>query len=86
MIELLLTLRVSRHQKRRFSGIVADDCIHAARGKGMAPMGGAIDHSFISAHFLLSAYFLTAQTNKCMHLKPESMVLVLGNMLYMSSG
>ena len=31
-------------------------------------MGGAINHSFISAHFLLSAYFLTVQTYKCMRL------------------
>ena len=31
-------------------------------------MGSAVNHSFINAHFLLSAYFLTAQTNKCMHL------------------
>ena len=29
-------------------------------------MGGAINHSFISAHFLLSVYFLTAQTYKRM--------------------
>ena len=28
-------------------------------------MGGAINHSFIHAHFLLSAYFLTAHTYKC---------------------
>ena len=31
-------------------------------------MGGAINRSFISAHFLLSAYFLTAQTYKHMRL------------------
>ena len=31
-------------------------------------MGGAINRPFISAHFLLSAYFLTAQTYKRMHL------------------
>ena len=37
-------------------------------GKGAIPMGGTIDRSFtcISAHFLLSAYFLTAQTCKRM--------------------
>ena len=29
-------------------------------------MGGAVNCSFISAHFLLSTYFLTAQTYKCM--------------------
>ena len=32
------------------------------RGKGVVPMGGAINRSFISAHFLSSAYILTAQT------------------------
>ena len=32
------------------------------RGKGAVPMGGAINRSFISAHFLSSAYILTAQT------------------------
>ena len=31
-------------------------------------MGGARNRSFISAHFLLSAYFLAAQTYKCMRL------------------
>ena len=31
-------------------------------------MSSAINHSFISAHFLLSTYFLTAQTYECMHL------------------
>ena len=59
---------VSHHQKRRFSGTVANDHIHAARGKGAVPMGSAINRSFISAHFLLSAYFLTVQTFKCMRL------------------
>ena len=29
-------------------------------------MGSAINHSFISTHFLLSIYFLTAQTYECM--------------------
>ena len=29
-------------------------------------MGGATKRSFISAYFLLSAYFLTAQSYKCM--------------------
>ena len=66
MIELLLTLRVSRHQKRRFSRTVANDCIHEARGKGAVPMGSGINRAFISAHFLLSAYFVTAQTYKHM--------------------
>ena len=41
---------------------------HAARGKGAVPMGGAINHSFISVHFLISAYFLTVQTYKRMRL------------------
>ena len=45
-----------------------DDRIHAARYKGALPMGGAINRSFISAHFLLSAYFLTVQTYKRMRL------------------
>ena len=31
-------------------------------------MGGAINRSFISAHFLLNTYFLTVQTYKCMRL------------------
>ena len=31
-------------------------------------MGGAINRSFISAHFLLSAYFLTVQTYKRLRL------------------
>ena len=44
---------------------MANDRIHAAQGKEALPMGGAIYCSFISTH-LLSAYFLTAQTYKCM--------------------
>ena len=36
-------------------------------------MGGAIYHSFISVHFLLSIYFFTAQTYKCMHLNNPSL-------------
>ena len=47
---------------------MADYRIHTAQGKGAIPMGSAINHSFISAHFLLSAYFLTVQTYKRMHL------------------
>ncbi len=31
-------------------------------------MGGAINRSFISAHFFICTYFLTAQTCKRMHL------------------
>ena len=38
------------------------------QGKGAVQMGGAINRCFISAHLLLSAYFLTAQTYKCMRL------------------
>ena len=38
------------------------------QGKGVVQMGGAINRCFISAHLLLSAYFLTAQTYKCMRL------------------
>ena len=38
------------------------------RSEGVVPMSGAINRSFINAHFLLSAYFLTTQTYKCMHL------------------
>ena len=34
-------------------------------------MGGAINRSFISAHFLLSAYFLTAWTYKHMRLTTQ---------------
>ena len=45
---------------------MADDHIHEAQSKGLVPMGGAINRSFISAHFLLSAYFLTAQAYKHM--------------------
>ena len=40
-------------------------------------MGGAINRSFISAHFLLSLYFLTAQTYKHMRL----ITRVYGNIL-----
>ena len=50
---------------------MADDrinCQHAAQSEGAVLMGGAINRSFISAHFLLSTYFLTAQTYKHMHL------------------
>ena len=47
---------------------MADDRIHAARGEGVILMGGAINCSFISAHYLLSAYFLTVQTYKHMRL------------------
>ena len=47
---------------------MANDLIHAAQGKGVLPMGGAIYCSFISTHFLLSTYFLTTQTYKCMRL------------------
>ena len=47
---------------------MADDRIHAARGNGVVLMGSAINRSFISAHFLLSAYFLTVQTYKRMRL------------------
>ena len=47
---------------------MTDNRIHAARRKGALPMGGAINRSFISAHFLLSTYFLTVQTYKCMRL------------------
>ena len=45
---------------------MANDRIHAAQGKGALPIGGAIYCSFISTHFLLSAYFLTVQTYKRM--------------------
>ena len=38
------------------------------RSKGVILMGGAVNRSFISTHFLLSAYFLTAQTYKRMRL------------------
>ena len=38
------------------------------RGKGVVPMDGVTNRSFISAHFLLSTYFLTAQSYKCMRL------------------
>ena len=44
---------------------MADD-LQLDRNKGAVPMGGAINRSFISAHFLLSTYFLTAQTCKRM--------------------
>ena len=37
-------------------------------------MGGATKRSFISAYFLLSAYFLTAQTYKRMRLTTKSTV------------
>ena len=43
-------------------------CSYIARGKRAVPMGGAINRSLISAHFLLSAYFLTVQTYKRMRL------------------
>ena len=59
----------SHHQKRRLHRTMADDRIdrwHAARGKGVVLLGGTIYRSFISAHFLLSAYFLTTQTYKRM--------------------
>ena len=36
-------------------------------------MGGAINHSLISAHFSISAYFLTIQTYKRMHLTTQVM-------------
>ena len=49
-----------------FSEIVADDQSSAQLGTGAVPMGSAINRSFISARFLLSAYFLTAQTYKHM--------------------
>ena len=41
---------------------MADDCIHAAQGKGAVPMGSAIYRSFISV------YFLTVQTYERMRL------------------
>ena len=37
--------------------------------------GSAINHSFITAHFLLRAYFLTAQLYKCMRLITQTYVL-----------
>ena len=40
-------------------------------------MGGATNRSFISTHFLLSMYFLTAQTYKCVCLNNLSLRYVL---------
>ena len=34
-------------------------------------MGSAINRSLINAHFSISAYFLTVQTYKCMHLTTQ---------------
>ena len=67
-IKLLLTLQVFGHQKRRFSvgpwpTIVS---MQLARGKGVVPIGDAINRSFISVYFLLNAYFLIAWTYKGM--------------------
>ena len=45
--------------------------VHPTGGKGAELMGGAINRSFISAHFLLSAYFLTAWTYKNMRLTTQ---------------
>ena len=39
-------------------------------------MGGAKNCSFISAYFFVSAYFLTAQTYKCMRLISRVSILV----------
>ena len=68
MIKLLLTLRVSRHQKRRFSRTVPNDRIHAARGlgKGGSTNGRCYKSLFYKCTLLLSAYFLTIQTYKRM--------------------
>ena len=55
---------------------MANDFIHVVRGKGAVLMGGAINRSFMNAHFLLSAYFLTFQTYKRMRL----IIRVYGNL------
>ena len=46
-------------------------------------MGGAINRSLISAHFSISAYFLTVQTYKCMCLTTR---VWIGDKVNVSSG
>ena len=72
MIKLLLNLRVSRHQKRRFSAgpwltIVSMQQLHwASSRKGGGTNGRCYKSLFYKCTLLLSAYFLTIQTYKRM--------------------
>ena len=55
-------------------------CSSRHRGKGAVPMGGAINRSFMSAHFLLSTYFLTVQTYKRIRLITQVYGTVIGQL------